>query len=281
MIRLIKQKSLSKSKFYDIKNIDDDSINIYKSELKILCTIPEYSKIPYFPHYFTHLMDDSVRKWLFLGNDEIYPKIQDECSLHILIHSLLLTIMSAFILTYNGDSYNSNDASLGLYLYNISGTISLTLVFCAIANNFIIITNLNKQPVYLIRYSLAKNIKNITWVFRQSAIGFYAFVLFTILAFFVIKPFGLNIICLIIFGLTCFLFSSPGSISDKINIKGNPRQSLNFYSWDNDLREISKNDLIMMCYNLIKTNEELTSLVNEVMIESKLINENEVFENNV
>lgn len=272
MIKFTKQKLTNNFNNYNISSVDSDSISIYKKELKLLCTIPEYSKVPYFPHYFTHLMDDSVRKLLLLGNDEIYSRIQDECSLHILIHSLLLTIISTFILGYSEDLQNISiyDISLGSYLYNILGTITLTLVFCAIANNFIIITNLNKQPVYLIRYSLAKNIKNICWVFRQSAIAFYAFVIFSIIALLFNKPFGLNIICSVIFGLTCFIFSSPGSISDKLNIKGNPRQSLNFYSWDNNLREISKKDLITMCFNLSNTNPELTNLIKDVMQETKL-----------
>lgn len=261
-------------KYYKINQnliIDNNVYNIFKNEIKNIYNLPKKRNYPYFPFIFIHLMDDSVRIWLFLNDEEIYSKIQDECSIHILINSFFLTIILNLLITYSNNI--PEYTSINEYIYYISGTTSMTFLICSVANMMIIMTNINKSNPQLIRFEVAKNIKNFSYIFKLSAFSFYLFILFITLALYTTKSYSLNYTCPIIFITICLFYSSPFSVAFKINYISSPRLMLNIMPWCEDLRQRSYEQINTLMVNFKNTNTNFTDMIDDIITSGEKINE--------
>jgi len=261
-------------KYYEIKQnliVDKNLYNIFKNEIKNIYNLPKKRNYPYFPFIFTHLLDDSVRMWLFLNDEEIYSKIQDECSIHVLLNSFFLTIITNLLITYSNDV--TVYPSINEYIYYISGTTSMTFLICSVANMMIIMTNINKSNPQLIRFDVAKNINNFSYIFKLSAFSFYLFIVFITLALYTNKYYILNYTCPIIFITICLFYSSPFSVAFKINYISSPRLMLNIMPWSEDLRQRSYEQINTLMINFKNTNSNFTDMIDDIITPTEIINE--------
>lgn len=277
----ILRKNIITNKIKNNLVIDKYSYDIFKNEIKKICELPKKRNYPYFPLIFSHLMSDSIRMWLFLNDEEIYSKIQDECSIHILINSFFLTIIINLLISYN-NNVEFNEPTINEYIYYISGTTSMTFLICAVSNIMIIITNINKSNTQLIRFELAKNINNFSNIFKLSAYSFYTFIFFISLALYTTQKSVLNYICSIFFLLICMFYSSPLSIAYKTNYDTSPRLMLNFIPWSEELRERSIQQIYVYMLNFKNTNIEFSDMIDNIISDSniQLINDNYKIEYN-
>lgn len=273
----ILRKNITLNKLKNKLIIDNYSYNIFQNEIKKVYNLPTIKKYPYFPIIFIHLMDDSVRMWLFLNDEEIYSKIQDECSIHILINSFFLTIIINLLLVYDNNNQDKTKLLTNEYIYYISGTLTMSLLVCAVANMMIIVTNINKSNPQLIRFDIAKNIDNFSHIFKLSAFAFYSFIIFILLGLYTTKKYILNYICSILFISICIFYSSPLSIAFKTNYNSSPRLMLNIMPWSDDLRKKSADQMYTLMLNLKNTNNEFTIMVDDIINNSK----NLLIDNNV
>jgi hypothetical protein len=273
----ILRKNITLNKLKNKLTIDSYSYNTFQNEIKKVYTLPTIKKYPYFPIIFIHLMDDSVRMWLFLNDEEIYSKIQDECSIHILINSFFLTIIINLLLVYDNNIQDETKILTNEYIYYISGTLTMSLLVCAVANMMIIVTNINKSNPQLIRFEIAKNIENFSHIFKLSAFAFYSFILFISLGLYTTKKYILNYICSMLFISICIFYSSPLSIAFKTNYNSSPRLMLNIMPWSDDLRKKSADQMYTLMLNLKNTNNEFSIMVDDIINSS----ENLLITNNV